>query len=166
MTWKLIIDPKTDEVFRDLKKLPQEVKTGIRRGAYLVGKSLVKDTRREMNKKPKTGRTYTIYTGIGGRKLKRPRKHIASAPLRESPAVISGELRKTVGFKVRGVSRLEFGAGSADVKYARILEVGGRTGRNKAAKIQGRFYLKKSINRQSQKTKRTLEREVDKFIQN
>ncbi len=166
MGFKLIIDPSTEKVFRDLNKLPQEIKRGIRRGAYLVGKSLVKDTKREMNLKPKTGRTYTIYTGIGGRKLKRPRKHIASAPLRESPAVISGFLRKSVNFKVRGSSRLEFGAGDDNVKYARILEVGGRTGRNKAAKIQGRFYLKKSINRQRQQTKRTLEREIDKFIQN
>ena len=87
MGFKLIIDPSTEKVFRDLNKLPQEIKRGIRRGAYLVGKSLVKDTRREMNIKPKTGRTYIVYKGLGGRKLKRPRVHIASAPLKESPAV-------------------------------------------------------------------------------
>lgn len=165
MSFKLIIDPKTDKTLLDLRKLPQEIKIGLRKGAYLVGKSLVKDTKREMNIKPKSGRTYTIYKGIGGRKLKRPRKHIASAPLKESPAVITGLLRKSVDFKVRGTSRLEFGAGDDDVKYARILEVGGRAGRNKATKIQGRFYLKKSINRQRKQTKRTLEREINKFIQ-
>ena len=164
MTFKLIIDPSTEKTFRDLTKLPQEVRRGIRRGAYLVGKELVKSTVKDMNKKPKSGRTYRIYQGIGGRKLNKPRKHIASAPLTEAPAVITGGLRKSVNFKVRGASRLEFGAGNDDVKYARILEVGGVTGRGKKSTIQGRFYLKKSINRNRMLTKRTLGREVNKII--
>ncbi len=165
MTFKLIIDPRTDKTFADLGSLPQKVRRGIRRGAYLVGKSLVKGTVRDMNKKPKTGRTYKIYRGIGGKLLKRPRIHIASAPLTESPAVISGRLRKTVDFKVRGYKRLEFGAGGGGVDYARILEIGGLTGRGRKSRIAGRFYLRKSVNRNRNLAKRTLGREVNKFVQ-
>jgi len=157
MTFKLIINPKTEKTLLDLSRMPQEVERGIRRGAYLVGKALVKDSVADINKKPKTGNEYIIYEGIGGKKLNRPRRHTASAPLKESPAVITGKLRKTINFKVRGAKRLEFGAGSSEVDYAKDLETGG-------GRVKPRFYLKRSINRTRGLTKRTLGREVNKLI--
>lgn len=156
MTFRLIIDPKTEKTVLDLSRMPQEVKRGIRRGAYLSGKELVKETRERINDKPKSGRIYTIYRGIGGKRLRRPRLHRASAP-NEAPAVITGRLRKTIDFKVRGDKRLEFGAGSSQVEYARILEVGG-------GRIKARNYLKNTTKKLSNKIKTILGREVNKLI--
>ena len=144
----------------DLSRMPQEVKRGIRRGAYLSGKKLVREVRDRINDKPKSGRTYTVYKGIGGRKLRKPRKHIASAA-GEAPAVITGFLRKSVDFKVRGGRRLELGAGDDKVKYARILEVGGSTGRGR---IEPRLYLLNATKKLGNNIKAILEREVTKLI--
>ncbi len=163
MTFKLIIGSETKKTLLDLSRMPQEVKRGIRRGAYLIGKELVKETRERINDKPKGGRTYKIYKGIGGRSLNRPRLHKASAP-NEAPAVITGRLRKTIDFKVRGSKSLEFGAGSSQVKYARILEVGGTTGRGGRTKIKARNYLRNTTRKLSNKVKITLRREVNKLI--
>lgn len=160
MTFKLIIDPKNEKTMLNLAQMPQKIKRGIRRGAYLSGKKLVRETRNRINDKPKSGRTYTIYTGIGGKALRRPRKHIASAA-GEAPAVISGSLRKSVDFKVRGNKRLDFGAGSSSVEYARILEVGGSTGRGR---IAPRLYLLNATRKLGNKIKAILEREVTKLI--
>lgn len=163
MTFKLIIDPVTFSTELNLKRMPQRIKRGIRRGAYISGKELVKEARDRMNNKPKGGRTYKIYRGIGGKSLKRPRLHKASKA-GEAPAVISGKLRKSTDFKVKGDKNLIFGAGGGDVKYARILERGGTTGRNRATKIEGRFYLRDTTRKLSNNVKRNLGREVIKQI--
>lgn len=162
MTFELVVDPVTFSTITDLKKMPQRVKTGIRKGAYISGKELVKEARDRMND-PKSGTKYRIYTGRGGKSLKRPRIHTASSE-NEAPAVISGRLRKSTNFNVKGNKTLIFGAGGGNVKYARILELGGSTGRNKATKIKGRFYLKNTTKKLGNKVKRNLGREVIKQI--
>jgi phage gpG-like protein len=162
MTFELVIDPVTFSTIQSLKKMPQNVKRGIRRGAYISGKELTKEARDRMND-PKSGRTYRIYKGRGGKILKRPRIHTASSE-NEAPAVITGRLRKSTNFQVRGDKTLIFGAGGGDVKYARILELGGSTGRNNATKIKGRFYLRETTKKLGNKVKRNLGREVIKQI--
>lgn len=150
MTFKLIESPNNAKVELSLTKMPQEVKKSIRRGAYITGKQLVNDVRDKMTNSPKSGRTYKISRGRGGRTLKRSRLHRASAP-GEYPAVISGDLRGSVDFKVRGAERLEFGAGNNKIIYARPLE-------------KTRRYLKQTIDRMQNQTKTNLSKEINKGL--
>ena len=92
-----------------------------------------------MTTKDKSGRLYNVYIGIGGKALKRPRRHRASAS-REFPAVITGRLRKSVDFSVRDYTRLDFGAGGSGVNYARALELG-----NSSRNLAPRYYLKQTL---------------------
>jgi HK97 gp10 family phage protein len=76
---------------------------GIRKAFYNIGKSLQKESKRLINKKPKTGRIYLI------RKAGRIIKHRASSA-GQAPAVITGRLRKSVDFSVQGSENLVFGS--------------------------------------------------------
>jgi hypothetical protein len=129
---------------------PHRFRTGARRGFAINGRMLVADVITKMNKKPKGGRSYKIYRGLGGRKLKRARIHIASTPS-EYPAVITGALRKSVDFKILGFSEMEFGAGNNRVKYAKPLEK-----RNK--------YLTRTVAATSNQFKINLNREIRKQL--
>jgi HK97 gp10 family phage protein len=139
-----------------LVKMPAQIRKGIRRGAYITGKQLVADTRDKMTRGSRSGKTYKVYSGLGGRRLSSPRIHRASGA-NEYPGVISGRLRDSVDFKVRGSDSLEFGAGNNTVKYAKFLETG-------TSKIAPRKYLKQTINRLQNQTKTNLSRELNKSI--
>ena len=89
--FKLIEDPQNKKVMMANAKLPNHISKGIRKGAYISGKALVAELRSDMNRS-KSGKTYMVSTGIGGKSLKRPRLHRASSSS-EAPAVISGEFR-------------------------------------------------------------------------
>jgi hypothetical protein len=156
MTFKLVEDPNNIKVELSLSRMPQAVKKSIRRGSYITGKQLVADVRDKMTRGVKSGRTYKISRGRGGRLLSRPRLHRASAA-GEYPAPISGNLRKTVDFKVRGADRLEFGAGDNSVKYAKVLELGG-------SKVKARKYLRQTIDRLQNQTKTNLSKEINKGL--
>ena len=99
MTFKLIEDPNNKKVMMANAKLPRHITKGIRMGAYISGKQLVASLRSDMSKK-KSGKSYKIYTGVGGA-LKRPRLHKASSS-NETPAVVTGKFRKSIDFAVRG----------------------------------------------------------------
>lgn len=129
---------------------PHKFRTGARRGFAINGKMLVADVITKMNQKPKSGRKYKIYVGIGGRRLKKPRIHVASTPS-EYPAVITGRLRKSVDFKVLGYSKMEFGAGSSKIRYAKPLEE-----RNK--------YLTRTMRVKQNAFKTNLNREIRKSM--
>ena len=76
----------------------------------------------------KRGRVYRVRTGAG----KRTRRHRASAP-GQSHANLSGRLRRSIGWKVRGSKQLEFGYGLGKEEapdYAAFVE--GGTSRMKA----------------------------------
>jgi hypothetical protein len=156
MTWKFEPDPSNRLVFKGIERSPNNIRTGIRRGSYISGQELTQDVRSRMTNGPQTGRTYTIYKGRGGSELKRPRRHTASGP-GEYPAVITGELRKSVDFKVRGQNQLEFGAGGKDILYAKPLEVGTR-------RIAARRYLKQTVDRLGNKVKTNVSREINKRL--
>lgn len=156
MTWKFEPDSTNRIAFNNLDRAPNNIRTGIRRGAYISGQELAQDVKSRMTNGPQTGRTYTIYKGIGGRQLQRPRRHTASGP-GQYPAVITGELRKSVDFKVRGQNQLELGAGGNDILYAKPLEVGTR-------KIAARSYLKQTVDRLGNKVKTNISREINKRL--
>lgn len=155
--FKIKEDPQNQRVMMANAKLPNHISKGIRKGAYISGKALVADLRSDMNKS-KTGKTYKVYTGIGGKALKRPKLHKASSSS-ETPAVISGEFRKSVDFLVRGNRTLEFGSGNEGLAkdYARVLELG--SGRMAARKPLGR-----TVKKLGNQVKTNLAREVNKQI--
>lgn len=158
MTFKLIKHRPKKDFYQANAKLPNELNKAIRRGAYISGKQLVADLKADM-KKPKSGRTYTVYSGIGGKALKRPRLHKASSAS-ETPAVISGEFRKSIDFKVRGNRGLEFGSGNEGLakEYARALELG--TSRMAARKPLGR-----TVKKLQNKTQTNVTKEINKAIE-
>jgi HK97 gp10 family phage protein len=156
MTFKFKEGPDNKLTIRALIKMPTEIRKGIRKGAYITGKQLVADTREKMTRGSRSGKLYKIYRGLGGRRLSSPRIHRASGA-NEYPGVVSGRLRNSVDFKVRGADRLEFGAGDNTVQYAKFLETG-------TSKIAPRKYLKQTINRLQSQTKTNLSRELNKSI--
>jgi len=97
-----------------LKEIQIKTRRALRQGMYRIGKDLESTLKRDILKKPKSGRTYT-YRTAGGRR----RKHIASAA-GETVANRSGNYRRSVGFQI-GHDKLEFGAGA---EYAGFLENG------------------------------------------
>ena len=139
--------------------LKNAITRGFRTGAFISGRLLVDDLRKSMSE-TKTGRRYRVYQGIGGKKLQRSRLHVASSA-RETPAVITGEFRKSIDFLVRGGRNLEFGSGSNGLAgaYAKFLEEG--TSKMEARKPVGRTVekLKSTV-----KTKLTVQ--VNKQINN
>ena len=107
------IDSRIQGDFK-LKEIQIRTRRALRQGMYRIGKDLESTLKRDILKKPKSGRTYTYRTASGRR-----RKHIASAA-GETVANRSGNYRRSVGFKV-GHEKIEFGAGA---EYAGFLENG------------------------------------------
>lgn len=111
----------TINTFKRLKKQPAQVKNAMRKGLYSSGKHLTKDLKTKMTKRQVSGRKYQVYVGLGGRRLVRPRTHTASKAS-EIPAIITGKLRKSIGFDVRGATRMVFGSKNFAKEYAKPLE--------------------------------------------
>lgn len=153
-------NPKNRELFLFNKFMSKKMTTAIRRGAYVAGKELVKDLKQDMTHVRKSGMRYKIYRGLGGRKLLSPRFHTASSPS-ETPAVISGEFRKSINFRVLGNRRLEFGSGDNGLasKYAKILELG-------SSKMAARKPLGRTVKKLEFQTRTTITKEVDKVLNN
>lgn len=105
-----------------VKQLNARTRRGIDK-AFRKERVLLKRETVEGSKEKKTGRIYTVYRGRGGRKLKRPRQHQASAT-NESPAILTGALNKSLGFKMQRGKILTYGA---NTPYARRWELSRRT---------------------------------------
>jgi HK97 gp10 family phage protein len=150
MTFKIHEPLNMKKAIKFTRSLPQDVALGLRKGMNQSGKLLTNYTREQMTSSPKSGRRYLIYTGRGGRRLASPRPHTASAA-NEYPAVITGKLRKSIGYNVYGSSRLEFGARA---KYAKYLELGTR-------KIKPRKYLKQTVKRFDKQVEIILTRRIN-----
>lgn len=105
-----------------IKNLDNIEKQTIRKTFYEIGKDLVADTKEIINKTPKTGKMYRRYYGQKGA-LKRPSYYTASAP-GESPAVVTGKLRKSINFTVSGNYEMKFGVDldRANADYGKYLE--------------------------------------------
>jgi len=140
----------------DFLKLPTHITKGIRMGAYISGKQLVKSLRDDMNK-PKSGRTYRKYKGVSGA-LSRPKLYKASSP-NQTPAVVTGQFRKSIGFKVVGNKSLEFGSGSDGLAkaYAQILEEG-------SSKMAARKPLGRTVAKFGNKVNTNITKEINKQI--
>ncbi len=161
------IDAKGRETLITIKRLQNKFETGIRRAGYLVGRDMVAFAKDKMKERPKTGVTRLIRRG------KIRRNHTASnaniSPP-EFPASLSGDLWRSLAFKVRGSKQLEFGAGAQKsnignaFRYARIQELGGQAGRGRKTKIKGRHYLLQTINANTRNVTVHMQIEVIKQI--
>ena len=118
MTFEITEGASNDAIRKHIRDLDRKIARGIRQGFFKVGSLLKTTAREQMMEKPKHGRLYRIKRGS------QTRNHIASAPY-ESPANVSGALRKSIGFEPSGMI-LVFGAGGRDsgVDYAAYLEDG------------------------------------------
>lgn len=107
-----------------IKKRPNWVRSGIRKGYYNAGKQLVKYLRKEiMDKSKKTGRIYYYQDIVKSKVINESKavfkikKHQASAK-GEFPANLSGNLKRSIDFHVDGL-RLVFGSRA---EYSKKLE--------------------------------------------
>lgn len=133
--------------FKSLKQLPARTRRGIVAALQEEGIKLVRDTGQGFEE-TKTGNVTRVYVSKKGKLLKRGRWHTASTRT-QTPAVLSGALKRSLGFVVKGKRTLIFGA---DTPYAGFHERSGRT------------YLKRSINNRAQKIHKTLERCIKRRI--
>jgi len=104
-----------------------------------VGKDLEDSAKKEILRHPKAGRKYVIRSRSGRR-----RRHIASAP-GETHAEITGKLRRSIGRKVTGWQKLDFGyiqRPPEDPQYGEFLEFG-------TSRMAARPTLLNAINDQS-----------------
>lgn len=148
--------PENAKTMKFLYELPVELTKAIRKGAYISGKQLVDDLRKDMTL-PKSGKTYKVYKGIGGKQLKKPRIHQASSSS-ETPSVVTGEFRKSIDFAVRGNKALEFGSGKDYAQeYAKLLELG-------TSKMEARKPLGRTVDKLKFKVKSNIDTEVKKAL--
>jgi len=138
-------EPINISTFGHIRALETRVQQGIRRGFYLLGKKLVRDTKLDILRKPRYGRLYIIRTA------KTRRKHRASVP-GEAPASRTGRLWKSLDFKVKGSEQLEFGYNSG-VNYGKFLELG-------TIKMKARPGLKINIKRNQSDGRDFIEKEI------
>jgi hypothetical protein len=157
------IDRKSKKVILDIKNTKKKTKDGTRRGFYLIGKDLTKDSQQSIIKGPKTGRLY--IRKVNGRR----RRHRASAP-GQPPANFRGGLQRSVNFRVKGFEDMLFGSErirhkGIDVNYGRALELGAtRTGRSRKGVIKKREFLIRSIKKRQKVTRNYFVQELKKRL--
>ena len=108
------------KTFTDLKQFKKASRRVIRQFWFLSGHDFRNEARAEIIRKPKSGRTYHLRKGFksGARKGQGRRvRHVASAPF-ETHANFTGQTRDSIGFKLVGQTRMEFGYGVATGKPA------------------------------------------------
>lgn len=98
-------DRLNERVFDEIADLDGAIRRGIRQTWFSFARDLTKEARKEILRKPKSGRTYVRIDRAGRR-----RRHVASAP-GETHANITGELRRSVTWKVHGADSMDFGYG-------------------------------------------------------
>lgn len=96
---------RNSRVWRMIDKMRPKTKTAIRKAWFSVGRDLKIVATAEVLRAPKGGRVYIIRSKGG-----RTRRHTASAP-GETHANRSGELRKSISWRVYGYARMDFGYG-------------------------------------------------------
>jgi hypothetical protein len=106
-------------VYLSINSMGRSVKTGIRHGFNLIGKEFVEDSRDKMkNTERDMSRVY--YVRVRGRVI----RHNPSKPYFPA-AIMTGELSKSVRYKVNGSDSMRFGAGyTKRVNYAKYVELG------------------------------------------
>lgn len=146
-------------IVRNNQFLPKNLTDTFRKTAYQMGKILYTWLKADM-KMPKSGRLYPQYIGISGKKYKKPRLFRASSE-NETPAIRTGEFRKSINFVVRGNRELEFGSGKDGFasKYAKALEFGTKN-------MKARQPIQRAVNANESKMKAILNSNIRNVILN
>lgn len=131
METTITLDRNTSKAIYKLKHQEKEVKIAIRKAFHKIGKDLKQSGEQALLFRPKSGRLYKIK--INGVTY----NHRASAP-GESPANLTGALRKSLDYKVSGAREMRWEAGNTTVDYAADLEFG-------TDKIKPRPYMERAI---------------------
>ena len=145
--------PGNREVWVKLARIDQATREGIRRGFFELGKSLKREANAEILRVPRAGMVYRKRYASGA-----ARYHTASVPY-ETHANWTGKLRKSIGWKVAGFSRREFGYGVSrgnDPDYAPFVEFGTKNMKPrpslenaiKATRRDGEVQFAEAINRE------------------
>lgn len=111
--------PGNNRVFVQIDDLDNRTERGIRQGFFRLGARFKQELNKQILEKNKTGRTYIRRDRAGRR-----RRHVASAP-GQTPANMSGNYRRNIGFTLRGAQQLEVGIREG-APYAKSLEMGTR----------------------------------------
>lgn len=149
------IDTKAlQELVKSLKSAAMNSKSEMRLLVKQLGKEVVSEVKKEMTTKNKTGRVYRVRTGVNGRILKNVRLHRASAG-NEHPAVRSGNLRKSMYYKVRSYNTVVIGNSAS---YAKHLE-------NGTSKLQPRKLVKRPVYAKLQSFKTTARLQMYRLVQ-
>ena len=155
MTVGFVEGRQNDVVFARIEGLDKLTKRGIRQARFKIGHGLIGAASREILKGPKTGRVYIRLDKSGRR-----RRHRSSAP-GETHANLSGTLRKSLSFQLRGSISMEFGYGVSVPKeaplYAEFVEFG-------TTKMRARPSLFNAIRSEQGNTLQHFEREIDKEL--
>lgn len=151
MSVRFIQSRDNDQVFARITGIGKLTKRGLRQGMFKAGQGFINEANREILKGPKTGRIYVRRDRKGRR-----RRHMASAP-GESHANLSGTLRRSLSFQLRGSSEIEFGYGVSSGKeapeYAGFIEFG-------TTKMKARPSLLNALNAEQGNTIQHFKREL------
>lgn len=142
------------QLVKSLKSTAMKSKSEMRLLVKQIGSEVVSEVKKEMTTKNKTGRIYRVGTGVNGRVLKNVRLHRASAG-NEHPAVRSGNLRKSMYYKVRSYNTVVIGNSA---KYAKYLEHGTK-------KMQPRKLVKRPVYAKLQSFKTTVRLQMYRLVQ-
>ena len=157
MTVKLIQNRQNDRVFARIEGIEKLTKRGLRQGMFKGGQTLISEVSRSILNDPKTGVVYIRRDSAGRR-----RRHQSSAA-GETHANLSGALRRSRSFQLRGSSEIEFGYGVSSGKsapaYARAIEFGFRP-RN----LEARPTLRNALNSQQGNLISHFEREIARAL--
>ena len=127
----IILDRTTSKNLLRLQNSSKLVKLAIRKAFHKIGKDLKETGSKELLYRPKSGRLYKVK--INGVTY----NHRASAP-GESPANLTGALRRSLNYKVSSSYEMRWEAGGGEVDYASELEFG-------SPRVAKRPYMLKSI---------------------
>ncbi len=155
MTVKFIKGRQNERVFGRIEGIEKLTKRGLRQGMFRAGQTLRSEANRAILNDPKTGIIY-VRKIAGGRR----RRHRSSAP-GETHANLTGTLRKSLSFQLRGSKEIEFGYGVSSGKvapeYAGAIEFG-------TTRMKARPTLKNALNSQQGNLTQHFERETMKAL--
>jgi hypothetical protein len=120
-------------ISEEIELAPRRVKKAVSDSMHEIGDRLVTKSKEYIDSDDKNGRVYRV-------KIRRSIvNHQSSAP-GESPANMTGKLKKSVRYTYSGSRNLYFKAGNSKVRYARALELG-----DPLRKLAKRPYMIKAI---------------------
>jgi len=156
MTVRFVPNRQNDRVFGRIENLQRLTRRGLRQGMFRAGQTLRAEASRAILNDPKTGIVYIRRDRAGRR-----RRHQSSAA-GETHANLTGTLRRSLSFQLRGSSEIEFGYGVSSGRsapdYAGFVEFG-------TTKMRARPSLLNTLNSQRGNLTQHFENEILEGLQ-